>query len=1289
MNEDRPSPPAARAAAGTVPPDQGEDRWTPADRDRTIVSLLADAVWAWELNPNRFEWHEGRQRCFGYESAAEARTFDFWEERLHPEDRSRVQRRLRTALAGAEGAWADRFRFRCRNGTYAHVEAHTRILREAEGKPIRLVGALTDITERAQRELEIEHAVEMQAGIVRLLHDLTTRDFDLSAALQLVASRTLELVRASGVALDLVEGSDVVCRAAVGAIARQPGDRGNWPGPLADEALRAGKLVVCADAEVDPRVDRAACRAIGARSVVVLPVRLGEGALGLLKAVSQRADAFRAGETSNLLVLAGAVGAVIQRYRAIGQLRVSESNYRLIFEQNPQPMWTFDARTLRFLAVNRAAIEHYGYSAEEFAAMSLRDLHLPEDVRALERAVSQQPPGEKSFSFWRHRRKDGSVISVEVSSDSLQLDGATARLVLAQDVTERVRTERELAQVHRTERMLSRCHEALVRAASEHQLLEAICSLAVDVGGFRMAWVGYAQQDAGRTIVPMAHAGPAEDYLGNGRLSWDKEQINGRGPAGRAVRTGEVVICEDVQKEGEADPWLHHAARCGFRGLAYLPIRDLDRVLGAMGLLSHEPLRLHPSEVRLLRQLADDLAFGLSTIRARQARQRTLDAILTTARGVSASIGSAYFPRLMESMAAALGAPVGLVAEFLPGHARARTISVVVDGQHLESFEYDIVDTPSACIEREQLCVVERGLCDRFPADPWLQRVGAQAYVGTALLNSEGHVIGVVAVMYRAPIAEPEFISSTLRIFGARASAELERKRADAQVREQASLLDKAQDAILVRDLQHRITYWNKSAERLHGWTADEVLGRGARDFLYRDQAAFDESTAKALESGEWTGEMEHLTKDGRTLEVECRLTLVRDEGGAPTSILAIHTNVTERKKLEAQFLRAQRMESIGTLAGGIAHDLNNVLAPILMSVQLLQDELKDEQGRALLEVLETSCQHGADLVRQVLSFARGVKGQRALVNPRHLVRDIQKIIADTFPKNVEFTFRPDRSLWMVTGDSTQLHQVFMNLCVNARDAMPGGGRLTITMRNAEVDEVYAGMNPEARPGNYVVVEVADTGSGIPRALRDRIFEPFFTTKEMGRGTGLGLSTTMAIVKSHGGFINVVSEVGRGTNFEVFLPANVEGAAEAAESSAGADLPRGQGQLVLVVDDEAGIRQVAKSALERFGYRVLLATNGAEAIALHAMHREEIAVVLIDMSMPVMDGSTAIVAIRAINPQVRIIASSGLTSREEIDSAVREGRFHFVPKPYTAEKILRVLSEALGPEPGGTAESGR
>jgi CheY-like chemotaxis protein len=293
---------------------------------------------------------------------------------------------------------------------------------------------------------------------------------------------------------------------------------------------------------------------------------------------------------------------------------------------------------------------------------------------------------------------------------------------------------------------------------------------------------------------------------------------------------------------------------------------------------------------------------------------------------------------------------------------------------------------------------------------------------------------------------------------------------------------------------------------------------------------------------------------------------------------------------------------------------------------------------------------------------------------------DVQKLAHDSFPKNISFDFAPARGLWTMTGDPTQLHQVFMNLCVNARDAMPHGGVLKVRMDNVVLDEVYVGMNPYSKPGAYILVEVSDTGIGIPQEIQGRIFEPFFTTKESGKGTGLGLSTTLGIVKGHGGFVHLYSEIGKGSNFRVYLPAATtpkEAEFVAVEQT---HIRRGNGELVLVVDDEESVRKVMSSALTRFGYRVLLAANGAQAVGLYAQHRDDIAIVLTDMAMPVMDGASTIIALKEMNPKVKVIGSSGLTSNDGVAKAMDAGVRHFVPKPYTAGAMLRVLAKALDEE---------
>jgi PAS domain S-box-containing protein len=416
--------------------------------------------------------------------------------------------------------------------------------------------------------------------------------------------------------------------------------------------------------------------------------------------------------------------------------------------------------------------------------------------------------------------------------------------------------------------------------------------------------------------------------------------------------------------------------------------------------------------------------------------------------------------------------------------------------------------------------------------------------------------------------------------------------------------------------------------------------------------------------------EKEYLRKDGSRVPVFVAAATFEDTPGEGFCFVL---DIAERKKLEQQFLRAQRMESIGTLAGGIAHDLNNVLSPIMMALEVMKMRFPDAESQDLLSILSSSAQRGADMVRQVLSFARGVEGRRMEVQVKHLIQDIEKITNDTFLKNIQVKTIIPNGLWTVIGDPTQLHQVLLNLCVNARDAMPSGGKLTISAQNLSLDAHYAGMNPDAKPGPYVLLQVEDSGTGMPAEVIEKIFDPFFTTKEIGKGTGLGLSTSLAIVQSHGGFLRVYSEPGKGTTFKVHLPARTETSAGVAAKIA-ADLPRGNGELILVVDDEAAVRQITQQTLEAFGYRVILASDGTEAVAIYAPRKTEIAAVLTDMMMPAMDGITAVQIIRKLNPAVRIIAASGLAANSQIASL---GVKHFLAKPYTAETLLKAMKEVL------------
>ena len=503
-----------------------------------------------------------------------------------------------------------------------------------------------------------------------------------------------------------------------------------------------------------------------------------------------------------------------------------------------------------------------------------------------------------------------------------------------------------------------------------------------------------------------------------------------------------------------------------------------------------------------------------------------------------------------------------------------------------------------------------------------------------------------------------------------------ERRRSEEQIAEQAALLDKAQDAIVVCDLGGVILFWNKGAELIYGWGRHEAVGRKIGQLLYPNPRKFEDVNRLVLNQGEWFGEIQHLTKNRHELSVQARCTLVRDKQGGPKSILTINTDITEKKKIEAQFMRAQRMEGIGTLAGGIAHDLNNILTPIMMSIEVLKSAATDPRSRSILETIEMSSKRGADIVRQVLSFARGVEGERVEIQPKHLLKDIQTILRTTFPKNIRMELSLPEECWTVLGDATQLHQVILNLCVNARDAMPDGGNLTITLENIVIDKHYAAAEVPCKLGRYIIINVVDSGLGIPAAILDKIFDPFFTTKEVGKGTGLGLSTVMAIVKSHEGFINVYSEPRRGTTFKVYLPA-MEISCEAQKQKSGKlCASRGNGELILVIDDELSILNITSQTLEAFGYRVMTATDGVDALAAYLENKKAISLVLTDMAMPLMDGAAVIRALLKLNPAVKIIAASGLEATggaKAIDIGVKS----FLTKPYTAETLLKTVAAIL------------
>jgi two-component system, cell cycle sensor histidine kinase and response regulator CckA len=496
-------------------------------------------------------------------------------------------------------------------------------------------------------------------------------------------------------------------------------------------------------------------------------------------------------------------------------------------------------------------------------------------------------------------------------------------------------------------------------------------------------------------------------------------------------------------------------------------------------------------------------------------------------------------------------------------------------------------------------------------------------------------------------------------------------RRAEVELRNQTLLLDSARDAIILRDAEGHVRFWNAGARRLYGWSHDEAVDRLMSDLISVtgvDTAAMID--ASVMSSGEWQGEIQQHTRSGAQIVVDSRCSLIPSVYGEPPMMLIINTDITERKSLERQLLHAQRMESLGILAGGIAHDLNNILLPILMGAEYLRRIGLPSDAERTVDRIATSSRRGADIIRQLLTFARGHRADNEMTNPARLVAEVERMLRETTPPSIDIETDIDAEIWSIACDSTQVLQVLLNLGLNARDAMPGGGTLTIHAENVDIDAQYANMNAGAVPGAYVMLSVSDTGTGIPPEALDQIFDPFFSTKQAGAGTGLGLATARSIVKNHGGFINVYSEPGA-TVFKVYLPALYETASDREENAPPPSVS-GNGELVLVVDDEMAIRDVTAATLESFGYRVLTASDGSEGIALYARN-SDIAVVITDMLMPVLDGPTTIRALRKLNPNVRIIGMSGYTRQRTSGPAPDM----MLQKPFRAADLLNAIHSIL------------
>ena len=909
----------------------------------------------------------------------------------------------------------------------------------------------------------------------------------------------------------------------------------------------------------------------------------------------------------------------------------------------------------RFTHVNARWCEMSGFTRDELIGQPEDFLFATRaELHRARRDLSADPQAQNSCTAeTRWQRKDGKWLDVLLGFSRINLSGAAEGVTItALDITASRLAERELRWRNRQLTALQKISEITLSGESEQDIFDAIAREAAEITGFPIVAIELCDFEKSVMVFRGVHGMKLDGLPVPFEVPMDVTL------SGEVARTGKVLIETNAASRREyAAPILR---RLNIQTFLCVPIKTNDRVIGTLSLAHREKITVEPRVVSQVASLANYLATLVDRLQAREAVRRgeaELAAVYDRAPNVMCLFDDEFRILRANRAAAELAGCdkeelTGLsVNDFLPCPACARDKSHCGNGN-------------AACAGSDLHRAVNETFVTgknwhRIRINKQLLRNGKVEHMALLVSTERIQVDGLLRVLMCL-----EDITQSVR--------------ADEQIRAQAALLDVTRDAIFVRDFSDRITYWNQGAERLYGWNASEAQSKTTNELnLHVDRSECLGAMQAVQTKDEWIGEMKKRTRDGRELIVQSRWTLVRDSQGRPQGVLVVGTDITEKKRLESQLYRSQRLESIGTLASGLAHDLNNVLAPIMMAVHFLKEEAKNERTRTWVQTLEACSQRGANIVKQVLMFARGAEGTRVVLQPRHLVTEIERITRETFPRSIHTQTRVCKNPPLFTGDSTQIQQVLLNLCVNARDAMPAGGTLTLAISRAEIEGEAVRINPKAKPGPYVVLSVTDTGTGIPPELMDKIFDPFFTTKPLGQGTGLGLPTVMGIVHGHHGFINVESKPGAGTTFQVYLPAEMTEKAGPTSDTSTFRLPRGNGELVLVVDDEPAIGEIASVILRHNGYRTLVAADGHEALAIFREKNGEIKVVVSDFMMPRMDGPSTIREMRRIQPDIQTIIITGLGEDGRIAEAKAAGTNTVIAKPFTAEQLLSAIHPLL------------
>jgi len=822
---------------------------------------------------------------------------------------------------------------------------------------------------------------------------------------------------------------------------------------------------------------------------------------------------------------------------------------------------------------------------------------------------------------------------------------------LFSEVKQRVAAERRLKTVNRTLLTLSECNSAMVRATDEMELITQVCRVMAEHGGYRLCWVGYADDDDNKSVVPVAWWGSDSRYVEALNVSWaDTER--GRGPTGTAIRTGDKSITRDIPTNGDFYPWRADALERGFASVAALPIVVEQKILGAITIYSSEPDAFDDEETKLLVELASDLSYGIAAIRMQERARIAEEAIRHSEEKYRFLVDNAPIgiisvdtqgrildvnPKLLELMGS-------------PSSEATKSINILTFPLLLES---GISEAFEKCYASGETIQIEGPYRSKWGSNPYLR------ILVTPMRDSTGSIYGCQAVM--EDITEAKRHEDDLRYS-----------------EERLRLITDCSPVGIRIATDFRYSYVNPAFVRMFGFESEEeVLDLPVESlFVDEDKDRIRERLADRANGRPLSPhyQVTGIRKDGSRFEVEAWGTDIEYRGRLAS--LAFLVDVSETRLLRAQLLQAQKLESLGTLAGGVAHDFNNLLTVVLGYAELMiQDRHEGELGYSDLQAIMRAARDGSELVKRILTFSRKIETQPRPMNINHQVTHVEKLLRRTIPRMIDLQILLADNLFTVNADRTQIEQMLVNLAVNAQHAMPNGGKLTIETRNVVLEQAYYDALVDIAPGRYVLIEVSDTGHGMEENVMEHIFEPFFTTKAAGEGTGLGLAMVFGIVKMHGGHITCSSEPGSGTTFAIYLPA-IEVEPENGETVNRGKAPGGT-ETILLVDDEELVRALGNRLLSRSGYQVLTAANGIEALEIFNREAEKIQLVILDLIMPEMGGKQCMDEILKAYPRTKILISSGYSPDGPSREAIEGGARGFVAKPFQGYDFLKLVRHIL------------